>query len=259
VVPIYANWIAEREGWREALVALGGLAVVVILPFALFAVRESPHLETVADAQTQHGEDGDPGDLDLRGALRTRSFWLLVFVLLSFYFYYLALNQHLVAYLSDRGMSDARAAASLSFAVALGIVSKLAIGALADRLPGKPALLLNFAILTAGSWLLLWAAHPGWLPVFLVAHGFATAAENVVLPLTVAQCFGARHLARIYGALMVTLFPGGVLGPIFAGAVFDRTGAYDLAFVVFAVCNLLGLLALIAVRDERPAREGRAA
>ncbi len=260
VVPIYANWIAERDGWREALVAVGVLAVVVILPFALFAVREAPRVEeigTAAEASSGTGSDRDcERDLDLGKALRTRTFWTLVFVLLAFYFYYLALNQHLVAFLSDRGMSDARAAASLSFAVALGIVSKLAIGALADRLPGKPALWLNFAVLTAGSWMLLLVDRPGWLPVFLVAHGFATAAENVVLPLTVAQSFGTRHMARIYGVLMITLFPGGVLGPIFAGAVFDRTGAYDAAFATFAVLNVLGLLSLWMVRDERVDTEG---
>lgn len=257
VVPVYANWIAERDGWREALVGVGVLSMAVILPFALFAVREAPTLRG-----TEEVDEGSGGgrDLDLREALRTRSFWALVLVLLSFYFYYMAIINHLVAFLSDRGMSDARAAASLSFAVALGIVSKLAIGVMADRIPGKPALVLNFAVLTAGSWVLLLADHPGWLVVFLVAHGFATAAENVVLPLTVADCFGTRHMARIYGALMVTLFPGGVLGPIFAGAVFDRTGRYDPAFVTFAVLNVLGLLALFAVRRERgPDAAGEAA
>jgi sugar phosphate permease len=262
LVPIYANWIAEREGWREALVGVGVAAVVLILPFALFAVRESPTLRSIdgdedgdeesagratGEAEGQGGAD----DLDLPQALRTRSFWALVLVLLCFYFYYMALINHLVAFLSDRGMSDARAAASLSFAVALGIVSKLAIGWLADRIPGKPSLVLNFAVLTAGSWVLLGADRPGWLGVFLVAHGFATAAENVVLPLTVADCFGTRHMARIYGALMVTLFPGGVLGPIFAGAVFDRTGSYDGAFLTFAILNVVGLAALAAVRPER--------
>ncbi|MGH0038428.1 MAG: MFS transporter [Myxococcota bacterium] len=262
-VPIYANWVAEREGWREALFAVGLLAMAVILPFALFAVRESPRLEPVEEGSVEggagEGEDGESRDLDLRQALRTRSFWALVVVLLSFYFYYMALIHHLVAFLSDRGMSDARAAASLSFAVALGVVSKLAIGALADRIPGKPSLVLNFAVLTAGSWVLLVADRPGWLPVFLVAHGFATAAENVVLPLTVADCFGTRHMARIYGALMVTLFPGGVLGPIFAGAVFDRTGRYDGAFVTFGVLNLLGLAALGLVRAERGRGAGQGA
>jgi cyanate permease len=54
---------------------------------------------------------------------------------------------------------------------------------------------------------------------------------------------------------MITLFPGGALGPIFAGAVFDRLGSYQLAFGTFAFLNLLALLALFGLRREsgRPA------
>ncbi|MCZ6784914.1 MAG: hypothetical protein O7G30_16570, partial [Proteobacteria bacterium] len=189
-------------------------------------------------------------EMDLAQALRTRSFWILAFVLFCFYFYYLAVNLHLVAFLSDRGFSDARAAASLGFAVGLGIVSKLAMGALVDRIAPRRALVLNFAILTAGSFLLLGAGQPGFLPLFLVAHGFATAAENVLLPVIVADCFGARHLARIYGVLMVALV-GGIAGQIFAGAAFDQWGDYRVPFTTFAVLNVVALVALFGVRRER--------
>jgi cyanate permease len=188
--------------------------------------------------------------LDLRDALRTRSFWILAGVLFVFYFYYLGVTQHLVAFVSDLGYSDARAAASLSFTVALGILAKLGMGLLADRVRARSALWLNFAVLAAGSLLLLGAGAPRLLAAFLVAHGVAVAAENVVLPLVVAECFGVRHLARIYGALMLTLFPGGVLGPLFAGAVFDRAGSYAPAFATFAALNALALGALFAVRAE---------
>jgi MFS family permease len=134
--------------------------------------------------------------------------------------------------------------------VALGILAKLGIGVIADRVPSRTALLANFALLTLASWLLLAVGTTGALPVFLVAHGFATAAENVLLPLIVAHCFGVRNLARIYGALMLALAPGGILGPIFAGAVFDRTGGYTAAFVTFAALNLAGLGSLLLVRRE---------
>jgi OFA family oxalate/formate antiporter-like MFS transporter len=111
--------------------------------------------------------------------------------------------------------------------------------------------MLNFALLTVASMMLLGAGNPSVLTVFLIAHGFATAAENVLLPLLVAESFGVTHMAKIYGALMFTLFPGGVLGPVFAGAVYDATGNYTAAFTVFAVLNLGGLLALSGIRCER--------
>src|SRR4029453_3556847 len=188
--------------------------------------------------------------LDLAAALRTRSFWLLAAVLFAFYLYYLAVNLHLVPYLTDLGWSDARAAASYGGAVAVGIVAKLGIGVVADRFSLRRALLANFALLTAASLLLLAVRAPGVLPLFLFAHGFATAAENVLIPMLVAESFGLRHMPRIYGALMLTLFAGGALGPILAGAAFDRTGDYRVAFGAFAALNVLGLLLLSQVRRE---------
>jgi MFS family permease len=246
-VPLVAESIAARFSWREAVAAVGVAAVVLILPVALGVVRE-PRAGTGFPRATE--PKGGENDLELSRALRTRTFWVLAAVLFAFYFYYLAITQHLIAYLSDIGFSNAEAAASLSFAVGLGIFGKLAIGLLADRVDVKNALLFNFALLALGSFALLGAGRPGMLPVFLLAHGFATAAENVLLPLTVAECFGVQHLARIYGALMMTLFPGGVLGPIFAGAIFDAFGSYGPAFTSFAVLNGMGVLALFAVRRE---------
>jgi MFS family permease len=244
-VPVFAEAMAARGSWRDALVWLAGAALLVLLPWAALGLREPEprDLAVRADAPATPS-------LDLREALRTRSFWILAGALFCFYSYYLGVTQHLVAFVSDLGYSDARAAASLSFTVALGIGAKLGMGLLADRVRPRRALLLNFAVLGLGACVLLGAGTPSLLAAFLVAHGVAVAAENVVVPLVVAECFGVRHLARLYGALMLTLFPGGVLGPIFAGASFDRFGSYVPAFATFAVLNALALGALFALRPE---------
>jgi MFS family permease len=253
LVPLAAVALAGAWSWRVALVVIGLAAAALILPAALLTFGDG--LETSPDSRAiphPQAQEVAPS-LDLAQALRTRTFWVLAFVLFTFYFYYLAVNQHLVPFLSDLGYSDAEAAAGFSGAVALGIVAKLGIGAIADRVPQRTALIANFALLTLASWLLLGVGVTGALPLFLVAHGFATAAENVLLPLIVAHCFGVQNLARIYGALMLALAPGGILGPIFAGAVFDRTGEYTIAFVTFAVLNILGLGGLLLVRRETSA------
>ena len=86
------------------------------------------------------------------------------------------------------------------------------------------------------------------IPLFLILHGVATAAEDVVVPLVVGRRFGARHLARIYGLLLLALVPGGILGPLLAGWFFDATGSYAVVFTAFFVCNLSAVVALAAVR-----------
>jgi MFS family permease len=251
VVPIALEALAARGSWRSALAWIGATAVAAILPFALFAVREpaqsaggsapdEPEARGTARAAAatplEHARD-----VDLAGALRTGTFWVLAAVLFAFYLYYVSVTVHLVPMLTDLGWSNAQAAASFGGAVAVGIAGKLGIGALADRIRVRPALIANFALLAFASLLLLAVRVPGVLPVFLVVHGFTTAAENVLLPLAVAQRFGLAHMPRIYGALMLTLFAGGALGPILAAAAFDRYGEYRIAFTAFAALNILGV------------------
>jgi MFS family permease len=256
LVPIAATLVAARASWRVALVVLAGTALVLILPFALFAVRE-PRPDEVPGAAGAAPETGAPGapvleapSLDLRAALRTRTFWILGFALFVFYFYYLGVLNHLIAFLSDSGFSDPAAARRFGGAVAVGILGKLAIGALADRIPKRAALLANFGLVLLASLLLLFVGRPGVLLAFLVVHGFAVAAENVLLPLIVVEAFGVAHMARIYGALMFMLLPGGALGPIFAAHVYDTLGSYTPAFTTFAALNAVSLALLGLVRRE---------
>ncbi len=245
LVPLVATAVAESSSWRTALQVLAVGGWLLILPFALWAVREPP-AEPVRDAATPGGSG-----LTLAEALRTPSFWILGAVLFGFYCYYLGVNQHLVAFLSDAGFSDAQAARRFSAAVAVGIAGKIGMGLLADRVPVQRTAILAFALMTAGSFLLLAVGpEPALLPAFLAIHGFTVAAENVMLPLLVAYCFGVRHLAAIYGALMLALLPGGMAGPTFAGWVYDRVGSYWWAFGVFAGLNAVAVAGLTVLRPH---------
>jgi MFS family permease len=249
IVPVAATAIAAGSSWRVALRVLAAAGCLVVLPAALGFVRE-PRGAPVGDVPVEpEAEEG----LTLAEARRTPSFWILFWVLFAFYFYYLGVNHHLVAFLSDAGFSDASAARHFSAAVAVGILGKLGMGLVADRVAARRAIVLNFSLLTAGSLLLLGVGRaPALLPVFLAVHGFTVAAENVTLPLVVADCFGVRHLARIYGALMLALLPGGVAGATYAGWMFDTTGSYRPAFETFAVLNVVAVVGLTRLRPLRP-------
>ncbi len=248
VVPIVAAEITAASDWRSALYWLAPATLVWILPFAIWGVRH-PRPGELEQSGVELAPERAPA-LDQRAALRTRSFWLLGLALFAFYFYYLGVLWNLPAFLSDLGYSDPAAARRYAGAIFVGVFGKLAIGVLADRLSRRTTLLANFGLVTLASLLLLGVGRPGLLLPFLLLHGFAVAAENVTLPLVVADCFGVRYMAQIYGWLMVTLFLGGATGPVFAGWIHDRSGSYEAAFLAFALLNLLALAGLGFVRRE---------
>ncbi len=254
-----ATFLAVSRSWREAFLAVGVVGSAVVAPFALFVVRdrragEGPEGPVAAPASDAPPEPDDAADLSAREALRTRSFWILFVALFSFFLYFLAILEHFVAALSDQGLSHEAAAGWYSLAIGMGLVSKVAMGLLADRVTPRFAFLADFGLLTLSSLLLLALPAPGLLPAFVVLFGFAYAARDVVYPLIIADCFGVRFLPTIYGLLMTVLAPAGSLGSILAGWSFDRLGSYAPAFRGFAALNLVVFASLFLLRREKGRR-----
>lgn len=276
------GWLLATGSWRAAFAGIGGTLWALLVPFALLVTMPRPRHrgEIVPGATSADAGAGDPAQAPLTGAgdadapltgerrayaplsgddpvtaIRQRDFWLLAWVLLAFYLYRLGVNTHLVAFLSDLGYERGEAAMGFGLTIAAGVLGKLVAGAIADRTGPRQAAVGNFVVIALASALLLAPAVPLAIPLFLILHGVAAAAEDVVIPLFVGRRFGESHLARIYGLLMLTLVPGGILGPLIAGWFFDATGSYQVVFTAFFACNVSAVAALAAVR----APEGRAA
>jgi len=253
LVPIWVR-IAREHDWRAAFAVMGAGAFLVMVPAILALVRDRAMDESLEHAA--RGPVGSDRDLDLRRALRTRTFWILAFALFSFFFYFVGVLDHMVLFFTDAGASQERATLFFSRALGLGLASKIALGLVADYIPEKTAIWLDHALLAVSSLLLLAMPQEQLVWVFVAAYGFSTAARDVVYPLIINRCFGERYMAEVYGALMLAL-PGGSIGSIFAAWTHDRTGSYDLAFGSFALLTLASSVALLLVRDERaPAEVG---
>jgi MFS family permease len=249
-------WISTHHSWREAYLYTGIGGALFLLPFAGLAVRAPRAGEGAADAApAPAAERAEPSrDLDLRAALRTRSFWALAFGLFAFFVYFVGVVTHFVPHLQDQGMDVQTAAGYYGSAVFLGVFSKPIYGLLSDlsaeRVPARAGLLGISALYTASAFLTLLLPKLGFLWAWIVTYGIASTARDVVYPLIIIETFGVRHMAPIYGALMLALL-GGPLGSIVAGSIRDRTGSYDGALALFAGLNLLGFLGLLLVRREK--------
>ncbi|MCE2391898.1 MAG: MFS transporter [Proteobacteria bacterium] len=249
-----AGVLAERLGWRHAYLFYGLGLAAVLLPIVATSVREPPAgyrpPSLSVGGAVESNASADIG-IPLREALRTRSFWLLWSALFLFYVYFISVTAHLPLYLTDLGLSRPAVASSYGLMVGIGIAAKLGFGLIADRFPPKAAAVGCFAVVSAAAFTLLGlGAEPGLLLPFVLGHGIATMAQNVVYPLIVAHCFGTRYMAEIYGVIMLALFPGGIAGPVFAGYVHDWSDSYQQVFWIYALGTLVSLAMLAAVRRE---------
>ena len=219
-------------GWAIALVALGGLAALMVpLATALFekhAVARQPSDITVREA--------------LEEAFRHRGFWLLSFGYFVCGFQVIFIGLHLPAFLVDRGMAPEAGMMVLALIGLFNIAGSFLAGYLGGRIP-KPALL---AFIYAARGVAI-AAFAFLLPIsattaytFGIAMGFLWLATVPLTNGVVAVVFGVRNMAMLGGIAFLFHQVGAFLGGWLGGYLFDRTGSYD---AVWAICIGLSVVA----------------
>jgi MFS family permease len=222
------------HGWRAGYRALA-LCAIASLPITLLLLGRLP-------APVAHDSRGQaPAGLTLADSMHKSVFYLLVAMLALAAVGVGGIIVHLAPMLSDAGMSPARAgavASALGFGVIIGRVST---GYLVDRLFAPRVAFLAF-ILAAGGCVLLAYAHADRAVAATVLVGLAMGAEVDLISYLVARYFGLVAYGRIYGLLYAVFMVGTSMGPIMAGAAFDRFGNYHLAAMGMGACLALASL-----------------
>lgn len=218
--------------WREAMRLLAlGVLVLGLLTAAL--LRRAP-------ASNKPGVGGTASGLSLRETLRTPTFrWFYLATVLASPVMFIPFA-HLSASARDLGLQEAQAVGLVGLIGVGSLVGRFSIGLLADRL-GRARTLVLMQLSMCLSYL-LWAAAGGYPLLALYALWFGLSYGSIVslLPAICMDYFGGRSVASIVGALYSGAALGNLLGPVLAGAAFDRVGDYH---GVMAACLALGLLA----------------
>jgi len=84
----------------------------------------------------------------------------------------------------------------------------------------------------------------------VLVYGLTTGGGLALGPLIVAECFGLRALGTIFGVLGVSAVIGGAIGPVLAGFIFDRTGSYYYAFLIFTIGGAIAAFAISQARSS---------
>ncbi|UYV39530.1 MFS transporter [Rhodobacteraceae bacterium D3-12] len=164
----------------------------------------------------------------------------------------MAVPMHLAVHGTDLGMSTPTAATLLSVLGASSIAGRLSVGTISDRIGGKRAFLLCFAILTSS--LIGFTLITAHTPLFAIVaiYGFSHGGLFTVVTLLVAEYFGMRAHGAIFGTILFFGTLGGAAGPIAVGWIFDTTQSYQLAFAMLATCAALGLALVLSLPRREP-------
>jgi MFS family permease len=250
-----AALIAEH-GWREAFTIIC-LVPLLLLPIILFVIKEWPDrigLQALGAEAARSGTDPQLlAGYEFNDALRSANFWLIGTAAFCTFYAILGLANNLFLHMSDLGFGPAEAAQAYFPLFVMGLVGKIAAGALADVLPRKAVFGGCLTLMFAGA-LLLATLKPWLVMPALYLFGLGWGGNYTMLQGLVADVFGARSLGRILGGITVLDATGGALGPWITGALFDVSQSYRFGFMVIVVLIGVALAAIQLVRlPERAA------
>jgi MFS family permease len=254
LVPLAQLWI-DRSGWRSALMFVGALILLGVIPLNALFQRRTPALV----GQLPDGE-ASAADAVVRAATSSRE-WTLGAALHSTPFWTIAAGHfalgtalfivytHFVAHLVDQSFDKLTAAFLFGALGFMRVVGTFMWGYASDRL-GR-ARTYGFSIGVAAVGILciigIGPGAPAWLAyAAAVLYGVGHSAGNPTYGAVISDIFAGKNIGTIFGFLEITFGIGMALGSWSGGAIFDLTGSYRWAFAASLACFVLSFAAIQA-------------
>ena len=241
-----ARWIITNYDWRTAMLVIGDLAWLFIIPAALL-VREPPAPATSdAPAAVAGGRE-----LTVAQALRTPQFAVLALTYFACCAAHAGPIFHMVTYAIDHGVGAMAAATVLSAAGLASLSGKILCGLVADRVGAKRVLLAGLALQAVAVSLYLVTRELSHFYAVALIFGFAYGGVMPLYAILVREYFGARIMGTTFGAVGFASTLGMALGPLAGGWLYDAFGSY---FWLYIGSFGIGLGAVAIASTFRPPR-----
>ena len=251
VLPPLAQLTVGALGWRGAYV-VGGAVVFVVLLLAAQVMRRDPEsLGLRPDGEPAPvlvAVGPSPGGRSLREASRTRALWLLGLAFSATWIPVFIPLVHLVPFARDLGHSPLAAAWAISATGAGAVLGRLTMGAVSDRIGRRPTIAGGMLLQTLAFFGFTVAHDLSALYATAVLFGFSYGTISTLFAAIVGDFFGREQAGSIVGFVFMLAGSMGAWGTLGAGAIYDATGNYRVAFLLAALLNLVAIGLLLACR-----------
>lgn len=244
VFPLLVATGLALVGWRETFLWLAGISLLLVGPLTWLVLRRAPPV-AVTDGSTVHL---DGRIWTTKEILNSSRFWLPVICILPMMIAFGAVQLNIGALAGDLGFGADVAARLVAVSAICMVLGKFFFGALGDRLDHRILFWIALAFMSGAMAILQLDASLWALILGVVALGLAGGGLLPLLGLIFGARFGVASFGRVMGLVMLSLTVGAT-GPLLAGWLYDLTGSYDAAFMLFL---LLFVPTGIAMRWLRP-------
>jgi MFS family permease len=248
VIAPLARALTSLWDWRIALLVIGDLAWLIVVPVAL-VIRERP--DDVGTA-AMGGAATAGREYSTREVLATPQFWGIALTHFACCAAHSGPIFHMVTHATDQGIGAMAAATALGVSGLASIVGRVGGGVLADRVGIKPTLLAGLALQAAMIVLYLIVRDVGLFYGLAIVFGVAYGGVMPLYALVTREYFGEKVMGAAYGGVFLVSTLGMGIGSYAGGLLYDRFGSYAWLYLgSFAIGGLAVALAL-TFRPPRP-------
>ena len=249
MVPGTHNLIAGL-GWAGALMVLAAMAALMVPLANGLAEYRRPAIDPNAVPQSIAQA--------LREAISHNGFKLLMLGYFVCGFQVVFIGVHLPSYIIDKGLTAKNGMIALALIGLFNVIGSYSWGSMGAHYTKKNLLALLYllrAIVIAI--FLLMPISPTSVYVFAASIGLLWLGTVPLTIAVVAQIFGVKYLSMLSGFVFMSHQMGSFAGAWLGGFVFDKTGSYQLVWLIAIGLSLLAALANWPI-DERPVERLRA-
>ena len=197
----------------------------------------------------QSGASGMP----TRSVMKTPAFWFLA----SGAFFQTvgtsAVHVHIVPYLESVGISTTIAALAVTGMTLCSLIGRIGFGLLGDFANKRFLIAASLGLQALGILVFSWIqADRIWLlGAFLLTFGPGYGGPIPLRPALMADYFGTKNFGTIMGLSGLVSMVGGLSSPVVAGLIFDTTGSYRLAWIIFALITVPAVPLILLAKAPR--------
>lgn len=234
------TFLIELVGWQMTLFIFASLFATLILPTALFIIKEDvPNgSDGVSNQDIKSTNDPYP-NLTVREAIKTRPFWQVSIGLFACGYSMNLLGSHGIPMLVDHGFTEVTASLAIGLIGLVAIPSTIVLGKLSDRLQRKNLLALIYFVRGLGFIFLVAVTTATQLYMIAFIAGFVWAGSIALSSAILSDLYGVRLVGILYGWAYFSHQVAATISSLLGGWGYEQFHTHWISFGSAAIALLL--------------------
>jgi MFS family permease len=245
-----ARWLISTYDWRTAMMTIGIIAWILLIPAALLVRRPPAAAGAASGLEPAAGGAG----LSATEALRSPQFIVLALTFCACCAAHSGPIFHMVSYAIGCGVPAMAAVSIYSLEGLSGLGGRLLLGVLADRLGPKPVLVAGLLVQAFAIGTYLFVNRLGEFYALSLVFGTAYGGVMPLYAVLAREYFGPRIMGTVFGAATMVSSIGMAFGPLAGGWIFDAFNSYSWLYIGSFTVGL-GAVAVALTFPPLPSRQ----